>query len=492
MGKHKSPRTVSPHAVATISSVLLLIVSAGLGFYFTELRGPGVRTLLAGSQASELLVLFGGLAAVILTGHLAVANGTRSAQGASTYRKLVRRASEVDYSDPQAVSQFDGVPELRDMVNVLVTEKQQGQELLDTLESVRGENQGLVEGMERSLEKLGKIREDQPSAQGQKLASLWNSLLERVAANDADVAKVPSNNVEGLDLSDAQGDSTSVAPVVEQRLQDLEERVQQLQSSLAPVDTTLLVTEDPVDVSSSPLWVTDDEPVDVASSPLLVAEEELVAPVYEPLLATTQEPIAPVVSPALEPEVVATVTPQVEPVTAPAPIAVPWIDTPTTSPAQGEGAQDEVVGRAPTAAAMPWQETPAQLKSEPVGVAEVNDNSAEENSFSEWSGTGFAALTEEPVSPSVGFGEAPQALESAPAAQEEFAGLQLPKFAPQKTQDVSDHVEVTYNAPEPAELPEDALLFDAPQEAVTDDVVAGEFEEEVVDLTSLGAVEYKE
>jgi len=53
------------------------------------------------------------------------------------------------------------------------------------VEAARGETQGLFAGMERSLQDLGKMREDQPSELGRKVSTLWNGLIERVQAAEA-------------------------------------------------------------------------------------------------------------------------------------------------------------------------------------------------------------------------------------------------------------------------------------------------------------------
>jgi hypothetical protein len=521
MGKQKSPTSTSPQVVATLSSLLLLIVSAGLGFYFTELRGAGIRTLLSGSQASELMVLIGGLAAVVLTGHLAVANAARSAQGVSGYRKLVRKASEVDYSDPEAVTQFDAVPELRDLVRALVSEKEQGHQLQDALESTRGETQGLCAGMQRSLTDLGKMREDQASELARKVSTLWNVLLERVREAEERSAVVAKSNVS-TDFS-GRPEQELGASAMEQRLLELEARVHQLHATGAAGATQLLVTEDEIVASQAvPLFLSDDTPEVIDLEDSLDPISRLVMP-DEP--QTEVDELSAALEPLADAEPFGAMADEVGGDDAEDGAAVEDVAEPETAPRFAGPWQTSAAPSVPSiAAASPpaktWGAEPAADDVDQGGSGEQDEDDS--RTFTEWSGAGFGSLANLGQEPNVGFGSkaTPASQGSADGAAVGFGapapafsftptaptlsatkpdradtpGMTFPKFNAQPGRPDDDHVEVTYDVSPVTDTGEDFMSFDAPaEEAFGNEGPTYEIDDDdVVDLRSLGAVETPE
>jgi hypothetical protein len=533
MGKQKTARPTSPQVVATLSSLLLLLVSCALGFYFMELRGPGVRTLLSGSQASEVLVLLGGLAAVVLTGHLAVANAARSAQGVNGYRKLIRRAAEVDSSDPDVLQPFVAVPELRDLVGVLVAEKEQGRQLQDALESVRGEYQGLLAGMQRSLEDGSRMREDHPSELGRKVATLWNSLIERV---EAGVTQPSGSSDEPSAAASGAGQD-----VTEKRLHELEERVTHLQSMLGGDRDGFLVTDDE-SMGTESMLIPESQPeiIDLEDeldpiSPLLLQEEQEAAEslVTEPHVASATQAAIPTVaaeSPAPE-------SPGADPAHAPrgvdevaeeqdVDLVEEGVESTFAPPKEDEATMSAVPwreqGEAPAATSTEVEDgTPQQEE-----VRQTDDAESGERTYSEWGGASFAALTAGKAAGDVGFGTAPDkpvvpattndgdvgfgaavahgssqssdAVRNVPTTASggparDNSRMRFPEFAAPRGKDQADRVEVTYDGSTAMEADEEFLSFDAPvQEALVEEAPLADEDDAVVDLKSLGALETNE
>ena len=62
MNKQRDHKSPSPHSVAAIASLMVLVVGVGVGAYFVEFRGAGLQAIMAGAQAQEIMMLFGGMA----------------------------------------------------------------------------------------------------------------------------------------------------------------------------------------------------------------------------------------------------------------------------------------------------------------------------------------------------------------------------------------------------------------------------------------------
>ena len=182
-----------PHAVAAIASSFVVLAGTGIGAYFMGLHGT------AHVPGRDLGILAAAIAAVAVAAHFAVATGVRQAAGA-TMQTLLARAVDVDPTDSEALAPFAAVPPLRDLVGMWVGEKNQTRELSDRLESLRGEIDALLDGMNHSAQDLGRLRTESMSPIGVQFIGLWNVMVERIKAAEAghpagDAAATPSANV---------------------------------------------------------------------------------------------------------------------------------------------------------------------------------------------------------------------------------------------------------------------------------------------------------
>jgi hypothetical protein len=178
----------TPHSVGALAAVLVFAVGVGLCAYFIEVRGTGVRVEWMSGHGPELGIVAGALIVMSLAAHLAIANLAQRLRSSSRYRQLVHHALEVDYADPEVLRRFDSIPDLRELVGLIASEKAQNRESSDRIETLRGELRGLVEGMQRGALDLGRMREESASELGMLAVATWNSLLERTRAAEAKLA----------------------------------------------------------------------------------------------------------------------------------------------------------------------------------------------------------------------------------------------------------------------------------------------------------------
>ena len=179
----------TPNATGALAGTLVFAVGIGLAAYFIEVRGTGLRVEWMSGHGPELGVVVGALIVASLTAHVAIANLTQRLQSTSRYRQLLHHALEVDYADPEILRRFDVIPDLRELVGLIASEKAQGREQSDRIETLRGELRGLIEGMQRSAVDLGRMREESSSELGLLAVATWNSLLERTRAAEAALAE---------------------------------------------------------------------------------------------------------------------------------------------------------------------------------------------------------------------------------------------------------------------------------------------------------------
>jgi len=179
----------TPNATGALAGTLVFAVGIGLAAYFIEVRGTGLRVEWMSGHGPELGVVVGALIVASLTAHVAIANLTQRLQSTSRYRQLLHHALEVDYADPAILRRFDVIPDLRELVGLIASEKAQGREQSDRIETLRGELRGLIEGMQRSAVDLGRMREESSSELGLLAVATWNSLLERTRAAEAALAE---------------------------------------------------------------------------------------------------------------------------------------------------------------------------------------------------------------------------------------------------------------------------------------------------------------
>lgn len=428
----RSERGTSPHVVAAMMSLLVLLVGAGIATYFIEIRGSGLQAELRGPQVGQILILGAALLLVAVTAYVAVVGAVGTARGASQYRALVRRALDTDWADAGALAQFGSAPELRELVGMLMAEKTQTLELTDRVEAARGELHGLAEGMQRSAETLGPVREESLSVVGVQVAGLWNGLVQRVQQAEAaarSAAAEPTVVGEALTAIDASEneDVPGLAALVE-RLDSLEAELQRLRRPRPGVETQPAVTPG-------------------AARPTV---EPVVAPVPAPEPFATAPAAAASVR-ELDPETFGR-------------NAVPWTAE-RFAALRDLGAQPV----APSVAGPPERldsrlETSVQL----AGAPFVLDDDRR---------------AEAPAPAAAGFEtEVP----TASAADTRFVDMGFPHFVGRPVRPIPDRVAVTYEGAtndEVVELPAGALLFDSEPEAAD--------EAAVVDLDALGAVEFR-
>lgn len=257
----------SPPAVAAMASSLVLVVGLGVTAYFVEVRGTGFVGELQGARGLEILVLLAALGAVAVTTQLAVAAAARQVRGGQAVRQLLQRALALDSTDPDARREFESVPEVRDLVAMLVAEKTQVRDLGDRVEMLRGEMDGLAEGMRRSAADLGRMRREGLSDVGLAIAASWNALLDRVK----EAIRAPAESA-----AESAPSAVAVEALVA-RLDELEAELQQLRIALdgapvwrAAVDAAstavdaALAPAPAVAASSTPDWQVLEEPAAMA------------------------------------------------------------------------------------------------------------------------------------------------------------------------------------------------------------------------------------
>ena len=202
-GKDSGP---TPHALGALAGTVVFAVGVGLAAYFIEVRGTGLRVEWMSGHGPELGIVAGALIVASLTAHLAIVNLAQRLRSTSRHRQLLHHALEVDYADPEVLPRFDVIPDLRELVGLIASEKAQSREQSDRIETLRGELRGLVEGMQRSAVDLVRMREEGSSELGLLAVATWNSLLERTRIAEAALADSEKARVE-LESAHAATDS---------------------------------------------------------------------------------------------------------------------------------------------------------------------------------------------------------------------------------------------------------------------------------------------
>ncbi len=235
----------TPHAVGALAGVLVFAVGVGLAVYFIEVRGTGVRVEWMSGHGPELAIVGGALLVASLAAHLAIANLAQRLRSSSKHRQLLHHALEVDYADAEALRCFDTIPDLRELVGLVASEKAQGRELGDRVEALRGELRGLVEGMQRSALDLGRMQEESATELGMLAVATFNGLLERtriaeaaLAASETTRQQLESQRVETLlspedtVFAEPESDEAPYAVTDAQHLTTLVERLDELEGEL--------------------------------------------------------------------------------------------------------------------------------------------------------------------------------------------------------------------------------------------------------------------
>jgi hypothetical protein len=175
-------------ATAAIAGLLVLLAGFGVGTYFVAFRTAGVQPP---SASLELGIVAGAVALLALLTFLAVLSGAKRAGGGSVQR-LLQRALEIDATDPDTVRQFAPVPALRDLVAHWMSERAHVRELGDRVEMLRGELDGIADGMRRSAQDLGRIREQPSNPLGVQIVATWNTMVERLKQAESKAAEAVS------------------------------------------------------------------------------------------------------------------------------------------------------------------------------------------------------------------------------------------------------------------------------------------------------------
>jgi hypothetical protein len=168
-------------ATAATASLFVLLAGFGVGTYFIAFRPADVQSAVTGL---ELAILAGGVLGLAIVTFLAVVSAARRGSGAGIDR-LLARALEVDATDPDAIREFQSVPALRDLVASWIGERAQVRELGDRVEALRGEMDGIADGMRRSAQDLGRIRQQPASPLGVQIVATWNTMVERLKETKA-------------------------------------------------------------------------------------------------------------------------------------------------------------------------------------------------------------------------------------------------------------------------------------------------------------------
>lgn len=452
MSKARNPRTPSPRSIASLSTALLIVTSVGITFYFGELRGPGLQSFLAGNLV-EVGILCGILVALVVTGHAAVVNAVRQSRASSPYRAIVRRAAKSDVSDPAVVNEFEAAPELADLVRRLVAEHARVKELTESFESLRRDIRGVASGMRRSRDDLRPVRQDISSPSVAELAHFWNELLEMALENGAPSAASGSLGAGNDDLVvESQGASHNVETMASSRdlatrLQRLEETLRRLVDRLTPAAVAAPFVEEAAPAfdrgpSTRPSFETPSSPAFTG------AHADSTHWSVEPDTSGDDNEIV-----EIEPH-------QRKP-------AVPWNVKQAPKP--------EVWGEEESSAVDPSEPDPTSFRMPPFKVPQVGTQGTARNAPA----PGVPDAPKQPAGRS--FGEAElQAPET--ANEPRFEDLDFPHFVGRPVRKPTSHVEVTYGR-KSATGPNTHSFIEE------DEVAAGD---EVVDLRSLGAVEFKE
>jgi hypothetical protein len=475
------PRVLSPYAIAAIASSLVLLVSLALAIYFIELRGAGLRALMATGQAPEILVLFGIVGIVAIVGYLMVASAVRTSSP-RTYRLLLRQALEDGLENAAIDDELDDVPELRELLGMAASERARAQDVTQQLNALRRDVSDLHLGMEQSTRQLEPLAENLTSDVAQQMARLWNGLLAQAlqaATRTPSAAPIAPSAV---------APPTFAAPEARPR----EERRKSAGMQVDPGATewpsappNQWVSERPQDRREQPSAVetpsAGEPPTRESSERSVPLESELdrLWGIFAAKSRTAQS----------EPEAsgssgdAASIAPEGALYSEPVPEA-PW-----------GSVEDASEFAAPGGSADTWGVI------EPHGpVAQWNPPPSPGPVQQDWMTAPEPPAPAAPAAPASGAGgrtarsgEAPL-LPVDPDADQDFEKLRFPHFVGKPVGHIDGRVEVTYEADDEntSRLPDEALLFEAEEESGPESgpKLGRTGVDPIVDLRSLGAVEF--
>lgn len=237
MNKKRDHKSSSPHAVAAVASMMVLLVGIAVGAYFVEIRGDGLNAMMSGVRAQEILMLFGGLAVCTLLTQFMVAGVARpSGSQKGNVRDMVRAVLDLDPGNPNAGRQLQSIPELHELATMIAAEKSAKLDAVHQLQELRREIGALLKGMERSAVTGDPLREEQASEVCAQLAGFWNAMLSNAAAPEASASPTqktlgpgsPEPGVVHLDEASSAAAPFAAGAVV-QRVERLEQALETLQ-----------------------------------------------------------------------------------------------------------------------------------------------------------------------------------------------------------------------------------------------------------------------
>ena len=479
------PRALSPYAIAAIASSLVLLVSLALAIYFIELRGAGLRAVMATGQAPEILVLFGIVGIVAIVGYLMVASAVRTSSP-RTYRLLLRQALEDGLENAALDDELDDVPELRELLGMAASERARAQDVTQQLNALRRDVSDLHLGMEQSTRQLEPLAENLTTDVAQQMARLWNGLLAQAlqAATRTSSSSVPPSAVAPPAFAPSAFAPPGAPPRVERR-----------QSGGMSVDPG--ATGWP----SAPLGQWASEPPQERREQPSAAETPIAG---EPPALDSSEQIGPL-EPELdrlwgifaaksraaqsEPEAsgsggdAASIAPEGALLSGPVP-AAPWGSVEDASEFAEPGGSGDTWGVI-----------------EPHGpVAQWNPAPSQGPVQQDWMTAPEPPAPAAPAPPAFGAGSrtarsgAASPLPVDPDADQDFEKLRFPHFVGKPVERIEGRVEVTYEADDEntSRLPDEALLFESEEESGPESGPASGRTgvDPIVDLRSLGAVEF--
>jgi hypothetical protein len=261
MNKKPDHKSSSPHSVAAVASMMVLLVGVAVGAYFVEFRGDGLQALMSGVHAQEILMLFGGLAVCTLLTQFMVAGTARPSGSQGNVRDMVRAVLDLDPNNPNATRQLQSNPEKGAKI-----------EAMQQLQAQRREIAALLKGMERSAVTGDPLREEQGNEVCNQLAGFWNAMLRDAPAPAASAPSAPAPTMLGpgspepgvVSLNEAAELAAPSAP------EAVTQRVERIEASL---ETLRCMVHELSQASSASHAGLQDVSVDPTAFPALFAPE---------------------------------------------------------------------------------------------------------------------------------------------------------------------------------------------------------------------------
>ena len=488
MEASRKRRGSGPRVAGAIAGAFAFGLGVTALVYFVELRGAGIVAELSSVRGPELLIYAGAVVLVALSAFFMVAAAARRSSGDAELQALLQRAREIDVTDPDALRVFDASPALRDVVAQLATEKAHVRELSDRLETLRGEFLGVTEGMRRSAQDLGHLREENLSGPAMQAVLLWNGLVDRLKQPELHAAPT----VVGATVHADAGHSEVTALVT--RLDELETELARLRDAMGSPAAPVAARR------ASGTWTADEPALEIETTATpwgaskveaAPAAEDWSVPVIEAAPAAEDWGVPVIEAAPAEPG-------WGEPIVETAPAGPGWggpvAEQPATLPTSWGTPEPHRVPEEPaTLSARELfvdegtfgpEEGFAQVAPEPQVNRPETRRVADPFAPRSLLPDEFGAEAVDPAPPRRAASRPPAPAAAAPPASD-FEGMRFPEFVGGPRQRPADKVDLTYEGQagdEVGELPASALLFGTEDE--------NQAEGGVFDLRSFGATEF--